>query len=205
MRKILSLALVAVAVIGLAFFGGCGEEKGKKKQSAAASAPVSGIRATTPAVVKAETLSTEIEQSYASAASANAIPDSINPDLAPAPSRPAGKSAYRLSHEARSVSAASVQTAERPVILATRMGKAEIDSDLVNFGRGNTGASTRYLDLDGPEIGRDIDVPKFVILRGQRVPVAQVNDLKNRTAIKPLNREVGPEIGWVTGSHKSAW
>ena len=205
MRKILSAALVVVAVIGLAFFGGCGEEKGKKKESAAASAPVSSIRSTTPAVAKAETLSTEIEQSYASAASANAIPDSINPDLAPAASRPAGKSAYRLSREARSVSASPAQTADRPVVVASRTGKAEIDSDLVNFGRGNTGASTRYLDLDGPEIGRDIDAPKFVILRGQRVPVAQVNSLNSRTAIKPVNREVGPEIGWVTGSHKSTW
>lgn len=205
MRKILSAALVAVAVIGLAFFGGCGEEKGKKKDSAAASAPMSSIRSTTPAVVKAETLSTEIEQTYASAAAANAIPDSINPDLASASSRPAGKSAYRLSHEARSASMPATSAVERPVVVASRSGKAEIDSDLVNFGRGNTGASTRYLDLDGPEIGRDIDVPKFVILRGQRVPVAQVNVLTGRTSIKPVNREVGPEIGWVTGTHKKNW
>lgn len=200
----------ALAIAGILFLmGGC-EDKNDKKTSAA-----------TPAQVKTE----RVAATYLTAA--NAIPNAINPDwevsntsyrqaeimIAQTPRSAPAKSAYRLRQEAKAISAPAPRISMPAANVSPARSKrfaAEIDADLiastrhpVSAGRGYTGAAS-FDDVECPEIGRDLDAPRFSCYSNSTKPVVNAS-LSTSNVHKNRMPEPGPELGWVTSNTRSRY
>ncbi len=221
MRSIYLLPPAVFVGIALLMIGGCED----KKKTQAKAAP-----ATTPAQVTVD----QTRATYLT--SAKAIPNTLNPDWevnsaqqpqaevmvsqAPQTASVTGKSAYRMHYETRNAgTAATVASAPkmRTTPAVSQRVTAEIDSDLLtdaarpaSAGLGRTGDGAKSFDVEGPEIGRDLDAPKFTMTQPAKPavrPVARAAETKQPVARRTAARQMpeGPELGYVSPVNRSRY
>lgn len=233
MRPVYLIVPAVVAAISLLTIAGC-EDKKKNQSKAPVSAPaLAQAKPAAPAYVAASAIPSALNPDWDVNTSqrpqadllVSQAPQGSQERYSSAASAPvarptAAKSAYRMHYEARTAGTAA--TASAPAAsksLPVQRVTAEIDADLVataqragnagSAGLGHTGDGVRHFDFDGPEIGRDVDAPKFTMSQpatkhATARPVARATATKQVAPVVSSRRanaaqmpEV-PEIGYVS-------
>ncbi len=177
MYKVLAIFTSVIMVIGSLFFTGCGEKEKKSKPQAKAK------------------VEKQIER--ASYTAAKAIPQSQSVDSILASSQTV--STQRLHMQARNVLAQTQILRQQ-----SDMRFAEIDSSMLVQGGGYTGTAIiekpkmpDHLDLEGPELGKDLDLPDFITSRSTAMATPAAQKVARLTSARRVDLDEGPEIGWA--------